>query len=96
MKRGRMNAEVFRTIAVGDVTSYTLSPSQHPARLPRTYRGVVNRIHGGARMVSVWLLDEELEALNEPVSIDHIQSVAKPDRRELHRQRGQITGGPYA
>lgn len=47
-------------------------------------------------MVSVWLLDEELEALNEPVSIDHIQSVAKPDRRELHRQRGQITGGPYA
>ena len=72
-----MNAEVFQTIAVGDIISYTLSPHQHPTYPLRAYRGRVNRIHPDGRLVSVTLLDEEFEALNEPVSIDRIQSVAR-------------------
>jgi hypothetical protein len=76
-----MNAEAFQTIAVGDIISYTLSPHQRPIHPPRAYCGVVNRIDPEAQMVSVTLLDEEFEALNEPVGMDDIQSVAKPSSK---------------
>jgi hypothetical protein len=92
-KRGSMNAEAFQTIAVGDIISYTLSPNQHPTNLLKEYRGVVNRIHPDAQMVSVMLLDEEFEALNEPVRMDHIQSVTKRWRGSC-QQQGQTRGGP--
>lgn len=87
-----MNAEVFQTIAVGDIISYTLSPNQRSTNPLREYQGVVNRIHPDAQVVSVTLLDEEFEALNEPVRMDHIQSVAKPWRESCQR-RGQTKGG---
>jgi len=89
-----MNAEVFQTIAVGDIISYTLSPNHSPTNPLREYRGVVNRIHPDAQVVSVTLLDEEFEALNEPVSMDHIQSMVKPRRGSRQRQ-GQTRGGPH-
>lgn len=87
-----MNAEEFHTIAVGDTICYTLSPGQRLTNPLRVYRGVVNRIHPDAQMVSVALLDEEFEALNEPVRMDHIHSVAKPWRGSRQWQ-GQTRGG---
>lgn len=81
-----MNAEAFQTIAVGDIISYTLSPHLRPIHPPRAYCGVVNRIDPEAQMVSVTLLDEEFEALNEPVGMDDIQSVAKPRRGSRQQQ----------
>jgi hypothetical protein len=83
-----MNAEVWQTIAVGDIISYTLSSSQLSTHPLREYRGVVNRIDPEAQMVSVTLLDEEFEALNEPVRMDHIQSIAK-SWRDLRQRQGQ-------
>ena len=76
-----MNAEALQTITVGDIISYTLSSDQLSTNPLREYRGVVNRIYPDAQMVSVTLLDEEFQALNEPVRMDHIQSVAKSWRR---------------
>ena len=75
-----MNAEAMQTITVGDIISYTLSSNQLSTKPLREYRGVVNRIDPQAQMVRVTLLDEEFEALNEPVGIDDIQSVAKSRR----------------
>lgn len=93
LERGSMNTEAFQTIAVGDVISYTLSPDQRPINPLKEYKGVVNRIHLDTQMVSVTLLDEEFEALNEPVRMDHIQSVAKLQRGSRQPQ-GQTRRGP--
>ena len=90
-----MNAEVFHTLVVGDIISYTLARHPRSTRSSRTCRGVVNRIHTEAQTVSVRLLDEELEALNELVSMDRIQSIVTA-WREAHRQQGQSTGGSHA
>ena len=90
-----MNAEVFHTLVVGDIISYNLSWHPRSTSSSRTCRGVVNRIQTEAQTVRVRLLDEELEALNEPVSMDRIQSVAKACR-EAHQQQWQSTGGSHA
>src|SRR5260370_7586367 len=91
-----MNAEAFQTIAVGDIISYTLSPHLRPIHPPRAYCGVVNRIDPEAQMVSVTLLDEEFEALNEPVGMDDIQSVAKTRGGSRQQQKqGKWEAGDF-
>ncbi len=73
-----MNAEEFKTIEIGDIITYTLSPDQRPRIPQREYRGVVNRIFPDVQMVIVTLLDEGYEGLSEPVRMSQISSVAKP------------------
>ena len=90
-----MNAEVFDTLAVGDIISYTLSGYQRSTRSGRTYRGVVNSIHAEAHTVRVRLLNEELEALNEAVPMTCIQSVAKACS-VAHWQQGESQGDSHA
>lgn len=90
-----MNAEVFHTLAVGDIISYTLSWHQRSSPSSRTYRGVVNRIHTEAQTVSVRLLDGELEALNEAVSMADILSAVKACS-VAHLQQEESQGGSHA
>lgn len=87
-----MNAEDFQAIAVGDIINYTLSPHHRSLNPPRAYKGVVNKIDPDAQMVSVMLLDEECEALNEPVRMDHIQAIVKSWRASRKRQAGANQG----
>lgn len=75
---GSMNAEEFKTIAIGDTITYTLSPDQRPIIPQREYRGVVNKTFPADQMVIVTLLDEGYEGLSEPVRMSQISSVAKP------------------
>jgi hypothetical protein len=78
MERGRMNAEEFHSIAVGDIISYTLSPDQIPTSPLREYRGVVTNLYPDTQMAIVTLLDEGYEGMSEQVKMDQIQSVTKP------------------
>jgi len=78
IERGSMNAEEFKTIAIGDTIIYTLLADQRPINPQREYRGVVNGIYPTAQMVIVTLLDEGYEGLSEPVRMSQINSVAKP------------------
>ncbi len=78
MERGRMNAEEFHSIAVGDIISYTLSPDQRPTNPLREYRGVVTKLYPDTQMAIVTLLDEGYEGMSEQVKMDQIQSVTKP------------------
>jgi hypothetical protein len=78
IERGSMNAEEFKTIAIDDTITYTLSPDQRPRIPQREYKGVVNRIFPADQMVIVTLLDEGYEGLSEPVRMSQISSVAKP------------------
>jgi hypothetical protein len=73
-----MNAEEFKTIAIGDTITYTLLADQRPINPQREYRGVVNGIYPTAQMVIVTLLDEGYEGLSEPVRMSQINNVAKP------------------
>ncbi len=72
-----MNAEEFKTIAIGDTITYTLLADQRPINLQREYRGVVNGIYPTAQMVIVTLLDEGYEGLSEPVRMSQINNIAK-------------------
>lgn len=78
MERGRMNAEEFHSIAVGDIISYTLSSDQRPTNPLREYRGVVTNLYPDTQMAIVTLLDEGYEGMSEQVKMDQIQSVTKP------------------
>ncbi len=78
IKRGCMNEEEFKTIAIGDTITYTLLADQRPKNPQRAYRGVVKSIYSDIQMVVVMLLDEGYEGLSEPVRMSQISSVAKP------------------
>jgi len=77
-----MNAKIFQTLAIGDIITYILSADQRQTSSRRAYKGVVMRIDHKAHLVIVTLLDEVYEALNEPVSMSQILSVAKSQREE--------------
>ena len=86
-----MNTEECTTIAIGDTITYTLSADPRSRTSQREERGVVNRITPDVQMVFVTLLDEEYEALNEPVRMSQITSVTKTGRA-YRKQCGQTSG----
>jgi hypothetical protein len=90
MNRGSMNAEEFKTGAIGDSIPYPLVADQQPRTPQRAYRGVVNGMYPTVQRVMVTLLDEGYEGLGEPVRMSQIHRVATPERAE-RKQHGETS-----
>jgi hypothetical protein len=82
-----MNAKIFHTLAIGDSITYI---DQRQTTPHKAYKGIVTRIDHKAHLVIVTLLDEVYEVLCEPVGMSQIQSIAKPQRKNL-KQYGSIS-----